>query len=249
MKSKASLFLSVFCLLLSFILSGCSSSKVANESSRNDLILRKRTISDALTAASQKPLDFVAYDAKLSQVSISFEGNEVNKIKGTIGFVPAGKTQLSARLSFPPISVGQIELLGNQASVKSTVANIDKKVKLPLAVNDYLQTALVGIIPPFYKLFAEDDFYNFDIYVNAKGQYVLQRNKGGVYILVTVNPDNYSLNSFTIYYQQYSLSYQATDFETVGNFYVPNKLFCNLRDSNTNKVSSVNLELNKITRK
>ena len=39
----------------------------------------------------------------------------------------------------------------------------------------------------------------------------------------------------------------ATDFETVGNFYVPNKLFCNLRDSNTNKVSSVNLELNKIT--
>ncbi len=188
-------------LLVALLATSCRSNRIPSDYSTSEFSTRKSEVVSLLAQAEDRMPDVKTYEAKNAKTKVDFNGNSAN-IKANIAFTRGSLTTFTGRIQFPPVSVGKVEINGGKASVKSNILGIDKEMNIPAYFGEAIQCAFLGIVPPVYNLFGEQDFSHFSMRLTSDGKYVLFRSGSSIDIYLYVNAVDFSFSG---------LHYEAAD--------------------------------------
>lgn len=185
------------------------------------------------------------YEAKNLKSGVVFQGNSVN-VKSSISFDKGGDTKMTARLTFPPVSVGTLTVTSKAATVSSKYLGAEKSVKLPSVANEILQAALLGNLPPVYKYFGEKDFSNFGIYLDSDDTYELQREETGMKLRIGVNGVDKTLAYARVLYGKTDIVMEVSDYRRFDGKLLPSAVNLTVREGN-GQPTKVEIEITDVT--
>ncbi len=180
-------------ILIALLATSCGSNRIPSDYSSSEFTTRKSEVVSLLAKAEGRMPEIKTYEVKNAKTKVDFNGNSAN-IKANIDFTRGSQTTLTGRIQFPPVSVGKVEISGSKASVKSNILGIDKQLNIPSYFGDAIQCAFLGIVPPVYNLFGEQDFSHFSMRLTSDGKYVLFRSGASIEIYLYVNAVDFSFS-------------------------------------------------------
>lgn len=178
-------------LVASLALGSCRSARIESASKNSALSTRKSEVMDFLSEAETR-VGVTSYEAKNAKATVVYSGGSV-KVKSNISFTSGEETKMTARLIFPPVSVGTVTVNSKAAKVRSKYLDKELTLSLPTFANEVLQSALLGNLPPVYKYFGDNDFSGFDIYLDSDDVYELSRSEAGMKVLLGVRGEDKTL--------------------------------------------------------
>lgn len=217
------------------LLSGCRGGKIPSESKSGEFSTRRSEVVAALYDAETRVDDVRSYAAKNAKARVDMGGKDVG-LRANLSFARDAATSVSGRLLFPPISVGQAVLDKGQLRVSSRQFDVDKAIKVPDFSNEILQSALLGQVPPLYRLFGEVDYSRFDLALTADDKYVLRRREGSIEVVIFVNAADFTLSGVNMSADGSKISLTVGDYAAFGGHRLP----CLFRASMTRRGMSKN---------
>lgn len=180
-------------IVIALLATSCRSNRIPSDYSSSEFTTRKSEVVFLLAQAEERMPDVKTYEVKNAKTKVDYKGNSAN-IKANISFTRGALTTFSGRIQFPPVSVGKVEINGDKASLKSNLLGIDKEFTIPSYFGDAIQCAFLGIVPPVYNLFGEQDFSHFSMRLSSDGKYVLYRSDSNMDIYLYVNAIDFSFS-------------------------------------------------------
>lgn len=216
LRSKAILALAC---LAALTLDSCRSSRIESGSSNSALSTRKSEVMKFLDEAETR-VTVTTYEAKNAKASVTYSGGSV-KVKSNITFTQGDQTKMTARLIFPPVSVGTLTVDSKAAKVSSKYLNKEMTLALPTFANEILQSALLGNLPPVYKYFGDSDFSNFNIYLDSNDIYELSRSEAGTKVLLGVNGQDKTLAYARVIFGKYDVKVDVASYQRFSGKLMP----------------------------
>ncbi len=209
-------------VIFTSILTSCGSARIASKSDNSLIPTRKSEVLKFLANAENRIVP-KTYETKNCKTEVIYDSKSAT-VKANINFTMGSLTNLSARLTFPPVNVGSLVLSKREARVQSKLMSFEKTLELPVDVNRYLQYALLGDLPPIYEYFGDDDFSHFDIALTSSDEYVLQREEHGVSAYIALNGIDGTLNEMRITYDGYKINMYVKDYKRMSGNLLPSKV-------------------------
>lgn len=160
------------------------------------------------------------YEAKNAKASVTYSGGSV-KVKSNISFTSGDATKMTARLIFPPVSVGTLTVDAKAAKVSSKYLDKEMTLNLPSFANEILQSALLGNLPPVYKYFGDSDFSGFSIYLDSDDIYELSRSEAGTKVLLGVNGKDQTLAYARVIFGKYDVKVDVAGYQRFSGKLLP----------------------------
>ena len=230
-------------LALAALMTSCHSSRIISKGTDSSMLSNKKALVEALKQAEQNNA-VKTYLTKNSSAKLSTADN--NYTLRVQLYMDYGKqTNLIGKLPFPPIVIGELELTGDFVKVRSKTLNFYKEQKLHYDANLFIQPALLGRVPPFYRIFGKNDFSDFEVFITDDNLYCLsyKDTQIGVQILVT---KNFLLSEYTLSDNGNTLHQSNSDFLTVDGLYLPTTINFDLVTPSPKTSGSAVLNLSKI---
>lgn len=226
------------------LLSGCRGGKIPSESKSGVFSTRRGEVVAALSKAETRADDVRSYAAKNAKARLDMSGKDVG-LRANLSFARNSATSVSGRLLFPPISVGHAVLDDGQLRVSSRQFEVDKSIKVPDFANGIVQSALLGQVPPLYRLFGEADYSRFDLALTADDKYVLRRSEGGIEVVIFVNAADLTLSGVNMSADGSKIALSVGDYAVFGGHCLPSLFRASMVRGGTSK-SSMELSLTDI---
>lgn len=202
------------------LLSGCRGGRIPSESGNGAYPTRRGEVVAALGDAERRHDDIRAYAAKNAKAQVDMGGRNVG-LRANVSFARGAATSVSGRLVFPPISVGRAELDGAELRVWSRQLDVDKAVKMPAYANEVVQCALLGQVPPLYRLFGETDYSRFALMLTADDKYAIRRSEGGIEVVMFVNAADFTLSGVNMSAEGSELTLSVGEYAVFGGHRLP----------------------------
>lgn len=231
-------------LAVSLALGSCRSSRIESGSRNSSLSTRRSEVLDLLAEAESRVV-VTAYKAKNSKTAIAWRGNSV-KVKANVSFTTGGETTMTARLAFPPVSVGTVTIGPKSATVSSKYLSKEQTVRLPDFANEILQAAMLGNLPPVYKYFGESDFSRFAMYLSSDDTYVLSREERGVSVKIGVSGVDRTLAYARVTYGNYDVAVDVAGYARFDGRLLPSEVKVAVREPDSS-VSKLDIEISDVT--
>lgn len=209
-------------LALALALAGCRGGKIPSESSNAEFSTSKRFVVEQI-ALAEKRMSPSSYETKNAKARLKANGKDVT-VRASISFERGGDTRLGARMIFPPVSVGSVVVTEKGAHLESKILGMNKDVPTPQILNSLFQNALLGIVPPVYRLFGDDDFSQFSIMLTADGKYVISRSAKDMSILIMVNAKDFSLAGLKVLAMGQTVMFDINEYSDFSGIRLPSSL-------------------------
>lgn len=219
-------------LIIVLSLSGCRSSRIESESSNSALTTRKSEVLDFLSEAESR-VEATSYETKNAKAAVTYGTTNVS-VRSNVTFTEGQTTTITARLVFPPVSVGKVEINGRKIAVTSKYLDKIPAITVPDGFNSYVQAALLGNVPKIYGYFGEKDFSNFNISLSSGDVYELSRAEQGISVRVGVNGSDHTLSYLRIVYGGYDISLEATAYERFSGKLLPSAFNVTIKSAKEN---------------
>ncbi len=229
----------------SLCLQSCRSSRIGSESKNSVLATRRSEVLEVLSDAESR-VDVTAYEAKNAKSSVTMGGKSVN-LRANVSFSRGGDTKIAARLVFPPVSVGQVVVSDKCAKVSSKYLDKNPTVKLPACVNDMLQSALLGNLPPVYEYFGDDDFSKFGIFLTADDKYMLTRSERDISVTLGINGEDKTLASIHVIFAGFDARFKVTGYKRFSGKLLPSKIDVSVIQSSDKSATKAEIEISDVT--
>lgn len=198
-----------------------------------------------LLGEAERRVEVTAYKAKNSKAAVVMKGSSV-KVKANVSFSTGGETTMTARLAFPPVSVGTVTIGPKSATLSSKYLSKEQTVRLPEFANAVLQAAMLGNLPPVYKYFGESDFSRFEIYLNADDTYELSRAERGVSVRIGVHGADRTLAYARVTYGHYDVAVDVAGYRRFDGHLLPSEVKVEAREPDSS-VSKLDIEISDVT--
>ncbi len=214
---KGSLF-----LVFAIALAGCRGGKIPSQTSNSEYSTSKRFVVGQIAQAEGR-LSINSYETKNAKAEVRTNGKDVS-VRVNISFEKGGDTKLGARMIFPPVSVGTIEITERATHVESKLLGVNKDMQTPQVLNTLFQNALLGIVPPVYQLFGEEDFSQFDMLLSADGKYVISRSAKDMSIVLRVNANDFTLAGMKVFSMGQTVDFDIKEYSDFSGSRLPSGL-------------------------
>ena len=230
-------------LTLALALHSCRSSKIVSNGTDQTMLTSKKNLVAALKEAeAQQP--FQTYLTKNSSAKLTYAGKSYN-LKAQIFLDYAQQTNLVAKLPFPPLVIGELELSEFHVKARSKPLNYNLQQTIPLNANTFLHPALVGRVPQFYKLFGLKDFTQFDIFITEDNLYCLSRKNSDVGVQLLVTKD-LKLSEYTISSHGFTLHQSNADFQDADGLTIPTTIALDIQSEGGKADGSAVISIGKV---
>ncbi len=226
-KSKL-LLLSAAALII--FLPGCRSNRITSDSSNSTLSTRKSEVLEMLSEAETR-VQATSYETKNAKAAVTYGANNVS-VRSNITFTEGQTTTITARLAFPPLSVGRVEINDRKMAVTSKYLDKNPTLAVPQGFNSYIQSALLGNVPRIYTYFGDRDFSNFSINLTSGDIYEISRAEQGISVRMGVNGADHTLSYLRIVYGNYDITLEATSYERFSGRLLPSAFLISLKSTN-----------------
>lgn len=207
---------------LALALAGCRGGRIPSESSNAEFSTSKKFVVEQIAQAESR-LSISSYETKNAKARLMTNGKDVS-VRANISFEKGGDTKLGARMIFPPVSVGSVIVSDKGTHVESKLLGVDKDVPTPHILNSLFQNALLGIVPPVYQLFGDDDFSQFNMMLTADGKYVISRSAKDMSISIRVNARDFSLAGLEVFAMGQTVDFDIKQYSDFSGSRLPSSL-------------------------
>ncbi len=229
----------------STFLTGCGSSRIASHSENSQIPTRKSEVLKFLANAESR-VTTKTYETKNCKTEVLY-GSKSATVKSNINFTMGSLSNVSARLTFPPVNVGTLALSKRQAVIQSKLMSFEKTLSLPVDVNRYLQYFLLGDLPPVYEYFGDDDFSHFDIALTSSDEYVLQREEHGVSVFIALSAVDGTINEMRLTYDGYQLNMYVNEYKRMSGNLLPSKVNAAVFQKDHTKKADLTIDITDVT--
>lgn len=209
-------------LVFAIAFAGCHGGKIPSQSSNAEYSTSKRFVVGQIAQAEGR-LSVKSYETKNAKAEVRTNGKDVS-VRANICFERGGDTKLGARMIFPPVSVGSVEITERGTRVESKLLGVNKEVRTPQILNTLFQNAILGIVPPVYQLFGEDDFSQFDMLLSADGKYVISRSAKDMSIVLRVNANDFTLAGLRVFSMGQTVDFNIKEYSDFSGSRLPSSL-------------------------
>ncbi len=209
-------------LALAIALAGCRGGKIPSESPNAEFSTSKKFVVGQIEQAEGR-LNVKSYETKNAKAEVKTNGKDVS-VRANISFERGGDTKLGARMIFPPVSVGSVEITDHGTHVESKLLGVNKDVPTPQVLNSLFQNALLGIVPPVYQLFGEEDFSQFDMLLSADGKYTISRSAKDMSIVLRVNANDFTLAGLEVFAMGQTVDFDIKEYSDFSGSRLPSSL-------------------------
>ena len=233
------------CAVMTICLASCRGSRITSDSKNSTLSTRKSEVLELLNE-SERRVVVTSYEAKNAKTAVSLGTKSVN-VRANISFDYGKDTKLAARLIFPPISVGQVTVSPGMAKISSKYLDKNKSIALPPYANDILQYTILGSLPPAYKYFGEKDFSNFEIHLNSKDEYEIERSDRSAQIFLSISGEDKTLTSAKVLFAEYYTEIHVDQYKRFDGILLPSKVNVSVRPSDSKTSTKLEIEISDVT--
>lgn len=227
------------------LLTSCGSARIASHSDNSQIPTRKSEVLKFLSNAENR-LTAKTYETKNCKTEAIY-GSKSATVKTNINFTMGSLSNVSVRLTFPPVNVGTLVLSKREARVQSKLMSFEKTLSLPVDVNRYLQYTLLGDLPPVYEYFGDDDFSHFEIALTSSDEYVLQRDEHGVSVYIALSAIDGTLNEMRLTYDGYVLNMYVKEYKRMSGNLLPSKVNAAVFKANGTLKADLTIEISDVT--
>ena len=108
-------------------------------------------------------------------------------------------------------------------------------------------SAILGCLPPAYKYFGDKDFSNFEIHLNSKDEYEIERSDRSAQIFLSISGEDKTLTGAKVLFAGYYTEIHVDQYKRFDGILLPSKVNVSVRPSDSKTSTKLEIEISDVT--